>query len=76
MTKRTTLANLLGARTQGAMVQSRIQDIAEMDALLSFFPGLERKSGKLIHSLLSDTVGADWPGADQEESSGVLYFTS
>ncbi|TWW77612.1 Transposon TX1 uncharacterized 149 kDa protein ORF 2 [Takifugu flavidus] len=48
-------ANLLGARVQGALVQSRIQDITEVDA--PFFFGLERKSGqrKLIHSLLLDT---------------------
>ncbi|TWW81732.1 Transposon TX1 uncharacterized 82 kDa protein ORF 1 [Takifugu flavidus] len=43
-TKKMALANLLDTKVQGALVRSRIQDIAEMDTPSTFFFGLERKS--------------------------------
>lgn len=51
-TKKMALASLLDTRVQGALVQSQIQEIMEMDATSSFFFGSERRYGqrKLIHS--------------------------
>ena len=55
--KKMALADLLESKAQGALVRSRYQNIAEMDAPSSFFFGLERRNGqrKVIHALLSDT---------------------
>lgn len=51
-TKKMALASLLDTRVQGALVQSQMREIMEMDAPSSFFFGLERRYGqrKLIHS--------------------------
>ncbi|TWW77604.1 hypothetical protein D4764_12G0009940 [Takifugu flavidus] len=75
-TKKMALANLLGARAQGALVRSRIQNISEMDAPSSFF-GLKRKSGqrKLVHSLLSDT-GQELTDLGQIRSRAVEFYAS
>nr|BAC82605.1 pol-like protein [Tetraodon nigroviridis] len=55
--KKMALKDLLGTKVQGALVRSRVQNIAEMDAPSSFFFGLEKRHGqrKAIHCLLSDT---------------------
>ena len=55
--KRSALSDLLGFHAHGALVRSRFQNVAEMDAPSHFFFGLERKSGqkRLMHSLRSDS---------------------
>ncbi|TWW77696.1 Transposon TX1 uncharacterized 149 kDa protein ORF 2 [Takifugu flavidus] len=51
--KSSALAELLGVAAQGALVRSRFQHTAQMDAPSHFFFGLERKNGqrRMIHSL-------------------------
>ena len=53
--KKRMLADLLGVPARGAVVRSRFQHVAMMDAPSHFFFGLERKNGqrRLMHSLLS-----------------------
>ncbi|TWW81692.1 Transposon TX1 uncharacterized 149 kDa protein ORF 2 [Takifugu flavidus] len=79
-TKKMALANLLDTKVQGALVRSRIQDIAEMDTPSTFFFGLDRKRGqsRVIHSLLSEE-GLDLTETEQirrkavpEEANGQL----
>lgn len=55
--KKSALSDLLGFSAQGALVYSRFQYVAKMDAPSHFFFGLEQKNGqkRLMHSLLSDT---------------------
>lgn len=50
---KTVLADLLGLRAQGALVRSRFQSFAEMDAPSKFFFSLEKKNGQnhLIHCI-------------------------
>lgn len=54
--KKATLADLLGTRSQGALVRSRFQSFSEMDAPSNFFFSLERKNGqrKSIQCLRSE----------------------
>ncbi len=54
--KTKTLADLLGTRSQGALIRSRFQSISEMDAPSKFFFSLERKNGqrKSIQCLKSE----------------------
>lgn len=54
--KKSCLADLLGIKAQGALVRSRFQNLAQMDAPSKFFFSLERKSGqsRYIHSLRSE----------------------
>ncbi|KAI3376857.1 hypothetical protein L3Q82_000113 [Scortum barcoo] len=78
--KKMALANLLEGRVQGALVRSRYQNIAEMDAPSGFFFGLEKKNGqrKVIHSLLSDAgQGAHGTRARSEGglSNSIPHFT-
>ena len=56
-TKKVALADLLDVRAQGALVRSRYQNVAQMDAPSKFFFGLERKNGqaKCMHALLSES---------------------
>ena len=51
------MADLLGTRAQGALVQSRFQSTALMDSPSKFFFSLEKKSGQSsqIHALQSET---------------------
>ena len=53
--KKAKLADLLGMKAQGALIRSRFQNIAEMDAPSRFFFNLEKKNGqsRLIHCLRS-----------------------
>ena len=75
--KKMALANLLDSRVQGALVRSRIQNIAEMDAPSGFFFGLEKKHGqrKIIHALLSDT-GQELTEPGQIRSRATQFFSS
>jgi hypothetical protein len=65
--KKAKLADLLGIKAQGALIRSRFQNIAEMDAPSRFFFNLEKKNGqsRLIHCLRS----AD--GCEFTESSDI-----
>lgn len=53
--KKAALADLLGSRTQGAMVRCRFQKVTLMDAPTKFFFSLEKKQGqcKFMHGLKS-----------------------
>ena len=53
--KKAKLADLLGMKAQGALIRSRFQNIAVMDAPSRFFFNLEKKNGqsRLIHCLRS-----------------------
>lgn len=75
--KKMALANLLDSRVQGALVQSRVQNIAGMDAPSSFFFGLKRKHGqrKMVHTLLSD-AGQELTEPGQNRSRAVQFFSS
>uniref|UniRef100_A0A3B5R4A8 Reverse transcriptase domain-containing protein n=1 Tax=Xiphophorus maculatus TaxID=8083 RepID=A0A3B5R4A8_XIPMA len=75
--KRLVLANLLENKVQGALVRSRVQNIAEMDAPSSFFFGLERKHGqrKQIHSLMSD-AGQQLSEPGQIRRRAVEFYSS
>ncbi len=55
--KKAMLLDLLGVRAQGALVRSRFQTVAQMDAPSKLFFNLEMKKGqsKIIHSLRSTT---------------------
>jgi len=55
--KKTQLADLLGSRTQGALVRSRFQNMNQMDASTKFFFNLEKKNGqsRTIHGLRSES---------------------
>ncbi len=50
------LAELLGVKTQGALVRSRFVSLDQMDAPSKFFFSLERKNGqkRIIHALRSE----------------------
>ncbi|TWW68803.1 Transposon TX1 uncharacterized 149 kDa protein ORF 2 [Takifugu flavidus] len=76
-TKKTALANLLDTKVQGALVRSRIQDIAEMDTPSTFFFGLERKRGqsRVIHSLLSEE-GRELTEPEQIRRRAVDFYSS
>ncbi|KAL6473518.1 hypothetical protein MHYP_G00170790 [Metynnis hypsauchen] len=56
-TKKVALADLLGTKAQGALVRSRFQKVAQMDAPSKFFFSLERKNGqrRCIHALRSES---------------------
>ena len=53
--KKPALTDLLGTKAQGALVRSRFQTAALMDAPSKFFFGMEKKNGqgRLIHTLRS-----------------------
>ncbi|KAI4874446.1 hypothetical protein NFI96_005561, partial [Prochilodus magdalenae] len=55
--KTATLADLLGARVQGALVHSRFQSASEMDAPSKFFFGLEQKNGQrsFMHAVRTES---------------------
>lgn len=55
--KKTQLADLLGLKTQGALVRSRFQRLNQMDAPSRFFFNLEKKNGqsRAIHALRSES---------------------
>ncbi|KAI4890612.1 hypothetical protein NFI96_004370 [Prochilodus magdalenae] len=55
--KTATLADLLGARVQGALVRSRFQSASEMDAPSKFFFGLEQKNGqkRFMHAVRTES---------------------
>ncbi|KAI4887913.1 hypothetical protein NFI96_014527 [Prochilodus magdalenae] len=55
--KTATLADLLGARVQGALVRSRFQSVSEMDAPSKFFFGLEQKNGqkRFMHAVRTES---------------------
>lgn len=76
-TKKMALADLLDTKVQGALVRSRIQNIAEMDAPSGFFFGLERKHGqrKMIHSLLTDT-GQELTEPGQIRGRAMEFYSS
>lgn len=75
--RRKALANLLDTKVQGALVRSRVQNIAEMDAPTSFFFGLERNRGqrRLIHSLMSDR-GQQLTDPEQIRTRAVEFYSS
>lgn len=54
--KKSSLADLLGTRSQGALIRSRFQSLSEMDPPSKFFFSLERKNGqrKSIQCLWSE----------------------
>ncbi|KAL7872663.1 hypothetical protein AOLI_G00117340 [Acnodon oligacanthus] len=54
--KKGALGNLLGFRTQGALVRPRYRSLTQLDAPSTFFFNLERKNGqsRFIHSLCSE----------------------
>ncbi|KAL6483834.1 hypothetical protein MHYP_G00087060 [Metynnis hypsauchen] len=56
-TKKVILADLLGTKAQGALVRSRFQKVAQMDAPSKFFFSLECKNGqrRCIHALRSES---------------------
>ncbi|KAA8593148.1 hypothetical protein FQN60_009264 [Etheostoma spectabile] len=55
--RKSALKDLLGTTVQGALVRSRFQNVALMDAPTSFFFGLEKKNGqsRAVHALCSAT---------------------
>lgn len=55
--KKSALRDLLGTKVQGALVRSRFQSVALMDAPSKFFFGLEKKNGqsRFLHALRSAT---------------------
>ncbi|KAI4899122.1 hypothetical protein NFI96_006349 [Prochilodus magdalenae] len=55
--KTATLADLLGARVQGALVRSRFQSASEMDAPSKFFFGLEQKNiqRRFMHAVRTES---------------------
>lgn len=55
--QKTKLSDLLGLKTQGALVRSRYQSVNEMDAPSKYFFNLEKKNGqkRMIHNLKSET---------------------
>ena len=75
--KKLALADLLDVKVQGALVRSRFQASAEMDAPSSFFFGLERRSGQkqVIHSLLADT-GQTLVEPSQIRRRAVQFYSS
>lgn len=56
--KKAQLADLLGYKTQGALVRSRFQIIDQMDAPSKYFFSLEKKNGqrRFIYALRSENV--------------------
>lgn len=56
--KKTQLADLLGLKTQGALVRSRFLSIEQMDAPSKYFFSLEKKNGQkhFLHALRSEAV--------------------
>uniref|UniRef100_A0A8C2GDM5 Reverse transcriptase domain-containing protein n=1 Tax=Cyprinus carpio TaxID=7962 RepID=A0A8C2GDM5_CYPCA len=54
--KKAQMSDLLGYKTQGALVRSRFQNIDQMDAPSKYFFNLEKKNGqkRLIHALCSE----------------------
>ena len=71
-TKRSVLADLLGTSARGAVVRSRFQNVALMDAPSHFFFGLERKNGqrRQMMSLRSHT------GQLLQESADIRRFAA
>ena len=73
--KKMALAGLLDSKVQGALVRSRFQNIAEMDAPSSYFFSLEKRNGqgKVIHALLSDT-GQELTEPGQIRARAVSFY--
>ncbi|KAG1925667.1 hypothetical protein F2P79_025374 [Pimephales promelas] len=73
--KRTQLADLLGIKTQGALVRSRFQSVDQMDAPSRFFFNLEKKNGqsRVIHALRSESGGLLTNPADIRKRAVGFY---
>lgn len=75
LNKKTQLADLLGGKTQGALVRSRFQSLDQMDAPSKFFFNLEKKNGqsRAIHALRSESGGLLTDPADIRKRAVTFY---
>lgn len=73
--KKTQLADLLGFKTQGALVRSRFQSVDQMDAPSRFFFNLEKKNGqsRVIHALRAESGGLLTDPADIRKRAVGFY---
>ena len=74
--KRSALRDLLGIKAQGALVRSRFQSAALMDAPSKFFFGLEKRNGqkRLMHALRSAT-GQELRGSSEIRRRAVDFYS-
>ncbi len=75
LSKRTTLADLLGGKTQGSFIRSQFQSVDQMDAPSKFFFSLEKKNGqsRAIHALHSKSGGLLMDPADIRKRAVTFY---